>query len=117
MRFTNAAGKKPAKQQMDVPANKEQATPVDQDQSTPAMPANLLTNPFAPVKRKHKPSARQRKRNREIKATQSPSPLATTQPMDVDLAPSIESTVDELLTDLQNTIISAEEAIEQLGSV
>jgi len=117
-RFAQTAGKKPAKQPMDVPAKNGQATPVDQDQSTPAMPANLLTNPFAPVKRKHKPSARQRKRNREIKATaQSPSPLATTQPMEVDLAPSIESTVDELLTDLQNTIISAEEAIEQLGSV
>jgi len=58
------------------------------------------------VKRKHKRQPGSTKETGKLRATaQSPAP-ATTQPMDVDLAPSIESTVDELLTDCKIDYLS-----------
>src|SRR5712692_9171470 len=51
------------------------------DNPTPAMPPNLLVNPFAPqAKKRTKPSAKQRAKNRAARAASQQSPPAQVVP-------------------------------------
>src|SRR5712692_4892219 len=80
------------------------------DNPTPAMPPNLLVNPFAPqAKKRTKPSAKQRAKNRAARAASQQSPPAQVVPpadmMEVEI--SVEAEVADILLELAESVAAS----------